>query len=266
MKNNNNQQIRNSYLLDTSVQIERCKNPEVSNFLYKKTSDGSTLVCSFFVLYEFKTGLLKSIIDFYFLVKIFDSASRALSEWSNKFQIRQVKNALIMQSILFRINSSISCGDTNDYLRKLRAVIFNLEEEFYTYVSSMVGDFQNDEIVKLSIKNEEEYKEFITAYNKRKCIPLDVFWNKYDKELSILLNCDNFRNEKKMVSMYKYLQEINVDLRNAKKVRNNKGIGDAIISVDCGNKRTVLSFDNSFSILCPPLKKKFEIINRASIV
>lgn len=265
MKKKNNCKQKNSYLLDTSVQMERCKNPEVSDFLYKRTSDGSTIVCSFFVLYEFKTGLLKSIIEFYFLVKLLGDVSKAFSQWSDKFQIRQVKNALIMTSVIFRISTSIKCKDINLYLRKLRAVIFNLEEEFYTYVSSMVGEFQNDEIIKLNIRNEKEYGEFISAYNRRKCLPLSDFWIKYDKELVNLLNCDEFRNDKKLTSMYKYLKEIKDDIKNADKLRNNKGIGDAIISVDCGKKRTVLSFDNSFSVLCPPLQKRYEVINRADI-
>jgi hypothetical protein len=265
-KKKNNNQKKISYLLDTSIQIEKCKYPkEVSNFLEKKRSGECDFVSSFFVLYEFRTGLLKSIIDFYFSVKAYNDISYAFAKWSDKFQFRQVKNIVAIQAVVYRITQSIKTNDIDDYLKKLQAVIFHLEVNFSTHLSSIVGEFQNDELIKLSIKNENEYKEFSDAYNKRKCIPLISFWEKYSQELDSLLSDKDFQSEKKLQSMYKYLQDIKIDVYNSNKINHNKGIGDAVIAVDCGKKRTIMSFDNSFSFLCPPLNRKFEILNKTNL-
>ena len=251
-----------SYLLDTSIQIERCKYTRLNDILECRRNKGDKLVSSFFVLYEFKTGLLKSAIDFYFLVKTCQDVSVAIAKWSENFSVREIKNREIVDSVMVRINESINGKDIQDYLNKLRAVIFNLETNFYTFLDHMVGDFENDIIIKKSIRNEKEYEDFIRVYNERKCIPLDLFWIRNKKELVFLLADSDFK--KGYSKMHGYLQDIYNDINNAKKVHHNKGIGDAIICVDCGKRGTIMTLDNSFSILCPILEKKVELLEKGS--
>lgn len=255
-----------SYLLDTSIQIEKCKyTKEVSSFLEKKRNSGYYFVSSFFVLYEFKTGLLKSIIDFYFDIKAYGDIAEALVRWSDKFGIRQVKNILTTQAVIYRINESIETKDINEYLKKLQTIIFHLEANFSTHLSSIVGEFQNNELIKLSIRNEDEYKIFLDAYNRRKIIPLGSFWKKHNKELNNLLLDTAFQSEKKLEKMYRYLKDIKTDVKKSDKFHHNKGVGDAVITVDCAKKRIIMTLDNSFSLLCPPLNKKFEILDKDNL-
>ena len=83
-----------------------------------------------------------------------------------------------------------------------------MSNNFYTYIDSMTGDFQNDEIIKLNIRTEEEYKTFIDAYNKRKIIPLNDFWDRHKPELELLLKDVKFKASKKYSKVYSHLEEI----------------------------------------------------------
>lgn len=256
-------QVKIVYLLDTSIQMERCKYKELNSYLERIKADGTKLVSSYFVLYEFKTCLMRAIMDFYFLVKTYNDVSVAFTAWSEKFGKRDLKNILILAGVLFNIYDTIKTKDVKNCLKKIQAIIFIMSNNFYTYIDSMTGDFQNDEIIKLNIRTEEEYKTFIDAYNKRKIIPLNDFWDRHKPELELLLKDVKFKASKKYSKVYSHLEEINKDVRGANTFNCNKAVGDSVISADCPRKDTMLSLDESFSFLCPPLEKKYKILNKS---
>jgi hypothetical protein len=116
--------VKEKLLLETSVQIERLKrHPHPENYLPENGLAGKELGSSFFVLYEYRTGLLRSLIDFYFLAGLEANPADALSKWSDKYQPRDVKNVLLTHSVMMRLSESIDHSDKRKYLRQLEAAI-----------------------------------------------------------------------------------------------------------------------------------------------
>lgn len=250
-------------LIDTSIQIERFKNPAVEDKLLELKNEGKVLYASFFVLYEFKTGFIKNLIDFYYEVKLYGS-SDAMARWSDKWG-REPKDLAILCSLISRNYKSIIVSKPEKFLLQIEWAIFYCLNSFYDSIEKYpVGNFRNDEIVNVKVEGRKDFKNFSDLYNARECIPLDSFWKKYKKELSLLLSDKNF--EKKYKKMYRKLLQIKNDFNAANKLRINKGVGDAVISVDCPKTFSVNSFDKSFGFLCPVIDKEVEIFLKPSFI
>lgn len=256
-KKKNNRKNSKSFLLDTSIFIEKCKYPGIQKFLEKKKSGGHRLVSAFFVLYEYKIGFVMGLIDFYFMVEAYDEIDKALVKWSEKWG-RASKNALIYTAMILRIVKSIDNDDIKSFLEKLEYVIFDEVNNFDTFLDGLVGDFQNDEIVRFRIRTKDDFFDFKNLYNQRKTIPLDNFWEKNIDSLKKMLNSEELK--KKYNKIFKHLKSIEEDCVKANNFHCNRTIGDAVIATDCSTKRILLSKDKSFEVLCTSLNKKFEII------
>ncbi|HEV2339642.1 MAG TPA: hypothetical protein VGT05_02615 [Patescibacteria group bacterium] len=242
-------------LLETSIQISKFV-PDKDGSILRLLPQNSVLYSSHFVLYEFKTGFIRNMVEFYYRVKLLDSPSLALAWWSKKYGKRELKNIHILQAIMASVNKSIPTQDTAKYLRQIEAVIFNLVNNFDTDLLSMVGDFAGDEIVRFKLRSKDDYEPFVDAYNSRKSIPLDVFWKAHIEELKKLLsNKDVFDKSKVINKIYAKLVEIEKDVKNANKYPINKAIGDVVIATDCPKHLTVTTLDSSFSELTPMLGK-----------
>ncbi len=242
-------------LLETSVQISKFIPDEYGNIL-RNLPQNSKLYTSNFVLYEFKTGLIKNLIEFYYKVKLLDSPSLALIGWSKKYGKRELKNITILQALMARITTSISTQNTKEYLRLIEAIIFDLITNFDTEILSIVGDFGGDIIVKFNILSSNDYEEFLRVYNSRKIIPLDNFWRKHMQDLKkIIANKKVFDVSKIINTLYTKLIEIDKDVTNANKYPINKAIGDVVITTDCPKNLTITTTDKAFNELCPLLDK-----------
>src|SRR5688572_5820224 len=92
--------------LETSIQIGKFVPDEKGNIL-RFLPKNSTLYSSNFVLYEFKTGFIRNMIQFYLRVKL-TTPALALDWWSKKYGKRELKNIHILQALMAKIyNSSI---------------------------------------------------------------------------------------------------------------------------------------------------------------
>lgn len=257
----NNRLSNNSFLLDTSVQIESFKFPELNKYLNKKRVQGFGLVSSFFVLYEFKIGLIKSLIDFYTLLELTNDSATALAKWSD-MRGRDPKYGLVLESMLHRNYDNIPTKDIKKYLMMIEAVIYNTVNNFDTFLDSLVGSFSNDEIVNFPIKTKDDFRAFVDKYNSRKVIPLEDFWKKNSTTLDTLVADTNFSQHKDLKKMYNNICSIHADIKKVNNFFINNGIGDAIIATDCPAKKTILSLDHSFECLAPALGKKFETLDK----
>lgn len=252
---------RIKYLLETSAQIVRLTPNPKANEVNKFTLIGRAYT-SFFVLYEFKTGLLKNIIEYYFLVKITKTPQEAMSIWSNKFGKRELKNKILLEAKMGQLFDSIKTKDKAGYLRQIKAVIFDLITNFDTGLNSTVGDFGSDEIVKAKLFTEADYQAFINIYNSRKTIPMQKFWKRHINELKAIVNETNLMSKSDgLKKILKCLSQINESIANADKHNTNKGVGDAVIVVDMPPTMKLLSLDQSFGTLCPILDKECKIIS-----
>ncbi len=242
-----------SALLDTSFQIERIKWEEEFSQHVNKLSSDHDIYSSYFVLYEFKISLIHSLIQFYYLVQLYDNPSDALMKLSDKIG-REPKNQLIIQGLIQRVYDSISTRDIKSYLRKVEFLILDSQQMFSNRLKGLVGGFAGDEIVKYKIETSEDYEGFTELYKKRKSIPLDNFWLINAEKLKLLLQSTTLKKD--YVDMFKKLEEVSGDVTKANNFSTNKKIGDAVIAVDCPADYTIVTIDNSFSHLCPPLGKK----------
>lgn len=243
-------------LLETSVQIGKFI-PDPKGSLLDKLPKDSDLYSSYFVLYEFKVGLIRNLIDFYYLVKLCDNPSQAIGMWSQKFGNRELKNKIILEALMAKMYSSISTHDTKKYLRLVEGVIYWLITNFDTEIKGMVGDFGSDIIVKSEIRNNSDYQDFLSKHNSRKCIPLDKFWSKHVKELKLLIdNKTEFSANENLKKIYEKLVAVYNKLENANKYTINKAIGDAVITTDSPKQFAIATLDRSFDVICKVLQKE----------
>lgn len=242
-------------LLETSIQISKFI-PDKDGNILRLLPTNSVLYTSHFVLYEFKTGFIRNMIEFYYRVKLLDNPSLAQAWWSKKFGKRELKNIHILQALMASITNSIPTRDTKAYLRLIEAVIFNLIANFDTDIFSIIGDFAGDEVVKFNIKNSGDYEEFLKMYNDRKTIPLDGFWKRHIQELKKLISSKEAFDKSKIINtLYLKLVEIDKNLVNSNKYAINKAIGDIVIATDCPKNLTIATLDKSFREICPILGK-----------
>ncbi len=248
-------QIRDKVLLETSVQINKLL-PTDEDVIRRLTSTHEAYSL-YFVLYEFKSGFIRSLIEFYFTVKVYNDVSLGVSKWSKKFQTREIKNKIILEALMARIYKTIQTADVNQYLRQVEGVIFHSLSNFENGLRTMIGDFASDQIVKKEIYCHEDYQEFLNMYDCRKTIPLQSFWLRHTCELKTLLsNKSKLKVNDTLTKTYNKLTQIEKDTKNCDKFHINKALGDVVIAIDCPKTMKLASYDNSFDTLSPLLGKE----------
>ncbi len=254
-------------LLDTSVQIENIKSG--NTFLTQKIREyklqDKKPTTLFFVKYEFRTGLLLSCVDFYFLAKLkSNNIADAYSKWSNNFKVRDLKNILIIESVVFRMNQSIPSGDSKKFLRMLEAAILQLENYFEASIRDKHGCFSSDPIVSTSIRNYEDFQKLKDLYVSRKIIPMKDFWENNKQSLEALLSSKSNYDKcgKSGKATLEVLEKIFSEPDQSENYNNNRKLGDSIVAVDCPKSYTLLTTDRIFEVLCGSLGKKHIVLGK----
>ncbi len=253
---------RDKFLLETSIQIDKFNLGDTASKL-NSLSSNSRFYTSHFVLYEFKTSIIRSLIQFYSLVKLYESPPEAIAAWSQRFSVRDLKYKIILESLMGRIFKSIDFSDKKLYLEQIESIIFFLLADFKNKIEASVGDFSRNEIVRFPIDTSSDFKAFTDLYRAKQTITLDVFWSENEEHLESLLGDKSGYNKsgtlKKLLSS---LEEVRKDFKNSNKRNINTVIRDAVIAVDCPNSLILASLDKSFEIISPKLNKKFHIFER----
>lgn len=214
---------------------------------------------SFFVLFEFKAGLILSLITYWNLVNISATVSLAINRWSENFGSREPKNFMLLQAILLEKFGNTP-SNKKRYLRQIEFAILSMIENFFTDISNTpIGDFRYDEIVRYEINSEVDFPGFVKLCEEKKGMADQrPFWKKYKKELDgLIADADFERNYK---PMHDALSRIQSDLKYAYMVNTNKVVGDAVIAVDTRENTRILTTDKSFETIAPILAKKIERI------
>jgi len=245
-------------LLDTSIQIGKLKYKEIRDHI-KKCSKTEDLSTSFFVLFEFKVGLILSLVEFYDMVNISTAVPQAINRWSERWGQREPKYFMLLEAII-RERFGSSSGSKKKYLRQIETAIFSMLANFFTDIRSVpIGDFRYDEIVRFEINSKNEYPAFSRLCEER-CGMTDQrkFWGKHVDDLIKLTADTNL--SKKYKAMHGALSKIQSDIKYAHMVNTNKAVGDAVIAADTRPGTRILTTDRSFEILAPILSKEFERI------
>ncbi len=257
---------RKKSILDTSVQLEKIKEP----LLARRLESMADLYSLYFVQYEYKVGFIRHMIDFYKLVEITKDPAKALVKVSNLFETRNLKYGFILQALMERLSKKISRGSTlKDYLRMVEASINHALQVFDISLKGLVGEFSNDDVVRCSINSRDDYPGFIELVNRRRAtIPLESFWVRNGKSLQNLISDGtiyeriNNPHKRDFTPLRKVLIEIEKDKGRCVIINNNKKLGDAVISVDCPQTYTLLSKDYVFTILCRLLLKELKLLSK----
>ena len=245
------------FLLETSVQIDKIINSHVRKQIDAIKPQGN-LRSSYFVFYEFKAGLIKNLINFYFLVEI-TGLSQAIFQWQDSFKPREVKGALVALGVILNLEQTIS---EDDALPRLEAVIMYIFNNFESDIQNkQVGDFVNDPIVKYKIESRADFQGFLDLYKQRKCIPLNSFFQKNSGSLDKILSAEKLDNLKNKTLPIK-LKDIKSNPKKANKYHVNKAVGDAVISIDTPNSYTLVTLDTDYNILCGSLGKEIRLLKK----
>ncbi len=249
------------FLIETSLQIERVK----KGGDYLRTTLGNNTECysSYFVFYEYKRGLIKSFIDIYSLIEIEQNVSRAFNLWSDKFAPRELKNFIILQSIIAQKCDSIMTADTASALRQIESAIRRAVADFSVAINYLTGDFAGNELVKFPIRKASDFPEFLELCKNSKIIPLINFWEKHADELVQLTSLKKpYEKDVRWEKMYDNLEGIRAGTVSADKYHVNRSIGDAVISADTTKKFTLASLDTLFEVLCDLQNKPHQIVKK----
>ncbi len=249
------------YLVDTSIQITRFRQPYLEKEL-TKLSQSNLIYTSYYVFYEFKAGIIKNLIDYYLIVKNSTDIASAFSYWSDRFRPRELKNKLILDSIMANLYEKMELKNKDIYLIQVESVIFHLLKNFLTNITGIIGDFSDNEILKFNIDKSEYYEDFQRAVKANSFIKLEPFLKSKITEIQTLANNDTFKNDKKLEKLYQCIKEISLDLSKANTHNVSKSIGDAIITLDCPLSHTLVTTDHSFEVLCTCLSKPYMRISK----
>lgn len=245
--------------LDTSTQIQKFKSGE--DFLQKIKEDYN-LYAQYFTLYEYKTGLINSWINFYYTVEIEGNPSDAYAKWSNRgYKPRDLSNVLILTSFILRKKSSIN-NDLETHLRKIEAAIYTALQIFEVGVEAFIGNFATNEVVRYEIHSSDDYKAFTEYINKHKFIPLGDFWNKHTGELKILTSKKK-SNSQRDIKIFDTLNEVLDETETANRHAISKQLGDAVLCAELVQKHTLVSNDKMQEFFCELLEKNY--LNFSSI-
>lgn len=247
---------RDRLLLDTSFQIEKLKSRDHKKHCTQFVGS-NPMYSSYFVLYEFKVGFIKSLIDLYYRAKLLNNINRVFSDWSDKWG-RTPKFGLVLLSAMAEIYGDIDISDKKRFLNRIEFTIRWMLVNFSTDLKGMVGDFGGDPIVSHSIYDRDDFATFCDAYNNRKQIPLIDFWEGYADELGRFVSDSDI--EKKFPKIHKHLDKIAVDINHSMNHYANLAIGDAVISCDAPQNMIITSLDESFEYFCKAIGKKNALV------
>lgn len=246
---------RHRFVLETSVQIDKITNSRVQGQIQELKSQGD-LRSSHFILYEFKVGIMKDLIDFYFLVQL-EGLQGAISQWKDSFKPRKIKNVLVSWAILEKLQQKTS---SDDPLISLEAAIMHIFYNFDSDIQNkMVGGFAGDPIVKYKIEGEADFRGFLDLCATRKSIPLEVFFKSNLDDLNKIINAkdvDKLKEKKLVANMVK----ISNNPTEADKYHTNRAVGDVVISMDTPGSYELVTLDRDYTVLCGALGKKVRLL------
>ncbi len=242
-------------ILDTSFQLERVKFEDFEKNIDQLIAKYRVFSSSYSI-YEFKVGVILSLIDYYFQIELNGDISKAKALWSDHWG-RDPKYQLILEAVMYRLNDSIPTKDIKKYLRQVEVAIITFIEIFNNKLTGSLGSFLKDPISSFQITGRDSFKAFWELFHGREIFPMKSFWEEHKDELNLLTACASL--QKKYKTMHGYLNKISNDSNNSEKLKTvNKGVGDAIIAIDYSSKHLLVTTDSSFDLLCPALSKNHQ--------
>ena len=247
------------WFLDTSVFI----NSFLGNSLYKQEIDNTIhlIPCytSFFVFYEFKRSVIRTLIELYFLVDE-EGPVDAIATYKDNFKTRE--NGIILGAISRLLAEGDISSNKQKALANLEALILNSLQDFRSMVNDFVDNKAKCPLAKASISTGNvDFADFTEAIKCNADCTIAQFWKNHKGVLRLLTRDDIAQEHKKnkgFRDMLPVLHEVLQDHDRGQMIRNCTKLGDVIIAIEMPDKCTMLTFDKSFESLCPLIGKEVQ--------
>ena len=260
--------MKEKHFLDTSVLRPILTSPPKVKEYYISALKGEKYTCEY-VDMEFLRSYIKSVINFYFLLAMpqYKTFSDALHIWSNKFQIRELKNIEIMVANLLKLNECLD--DKEKSLRILADYIRRLVGKLHNSFKKIGNDNTYCTKGKLKLQfDPKKLNECLCAFinilsdnsQHKKCNIDDFLRQKHKNEITkIIENAEKINDLGKKEGFEKIIESIKSLSKKDITCTHCSRLGDVIIALLSDPNWTLEHTDNSFNYLCKILNKKHNI-------
>lgn len=232
----------NKYCLDTTCQYEKIKG-EIK-WIDKLCSEGNSVRSLYYVLFEYKKGLILGWIQFYFMVEV-EGAVKAHFTWSNRYG-RSAGNLNILDGMLYeQFEKSGFPMTKEDHLLAIETAIHRAMVIFDYKSDGEIGEFSTHPVVRHELFSAEDYRSFhslLSSKSKDKFIPLSEFVTTHEETLRTI-NA-GIKGDPKRKPLSDALEQVLGNSSNANKHNNSLALSDVVISCDTPPSFTLISKDS----------------------
>jgi len=245
-----------TWFLETSVHINRLFGHPLLKWEIKATIATQPCYTSFFVFYEFKRRVVKTLINLYCVIQEEESPAYALSYFMQASRsIRETK--IVLGAISALLSQDDLRNDKRSSLDAIEILISDSLQDFYDSIAGFVTDQAKCPLAKASI--DKGYEEFAKQIRCEAKCSIAQFWKENREILESVTQEDLTKPHLKnraFNDMLPLLDKVLEDCQVGQTIRNCQKLADAIIAIEMPRKHTMLTFDRSFESLCPLMDKE----------
>ena len=247
---------QNKWFLETSVFINRFLGHSLLKHEIKATIGTESCYTSFFVFYEFRRCVIKTLIELYFQVLEEDQPCDAIAYYKENFSNRE--NKIVIGALSALISNEDPANNKLKFLINLKRLILDILEEMGNSISEFVNNQAKCPLGKAVISSIEDFEKFIDQTKCKADCNIASFWKAHRNILKILTqeeNAELYQNNKEFNKLLPLLYEVIKDYKKGQTIQNCAKLGDVIIAIEMPKSYTMLTFDRSFESLCPLMGK-----------
>lgn len=245
------------WFLDTSVFINLLFGHTLYKREIKKTTHSIPCHTSFFVFYEFKRSVIRTLIELYFLVDE-EGPVDAIATYKDNFRTRE--NGIVLGALSQLLAEGDVSSDRFKALANLEALILNSLRDFQSMVKIFVENKTKCPLAKASITTgNADFADFVENIKCSADCTIAHFWKSQKGTLRLLTRediGDEHKKNKGFAQMLPVLYEVLQNHNRGQMIKNCARLGDAIIAIEMPRKCAMLTFDRSFESLCPLMGKE----------
>ena len=246
---------KQTWFLETSVHINRFLGHSLLKQEIRATTETQPCYTSFFVFYEFKQRVVKTLINLYYTVLEEESPADALFYYTQSFKTREIK--IVLGAVSALLSEDDLKNDKPKALAALETLIIASLQNFNDSIKDFVTNQAKCPLAKASI--DKSFEEFLGQIKCEANCTIAKFWNKHRKILKLLTQEELIkphRKNKGFIDKLPLFLRVLDDCRVGQTIRNCPQLADAIIAIEMPKKHTMLTFDKSFESLCPLMGKQ----------
>jgi hypothetical protein len=217
---------------------------------------------SYFVLREFHSLVTITLIEYYYFLALYPSVGEATKEFLNEYSFKNRK----IKSLVFTLADELSSFKTKEKAKiTIELYIRQVKTRFFEIITYMI-DHTQCPVAKLEIPMGET--GLYSYHNNFKCPPiccLERFFKNRKSKLQQIIDIDAQllkQVDSKKRDEFKNLLDIYDKFLNNKTITETdyKKLGDTIIAMETPRTTCLLTYDEIFKLLCPPIGINLQIL------